>query len=130
MPTATCSGTQMMITSRLLLYIEAVEALAPNIEPLFGAMFKQVGGTYSTYHVVITADHLGTCDQMFELDQEIMFASRGALMVVKGVKTSRTLTAVPFILVGKDADKFEKRKKVYQPSRSVGLLVGTLRQLS
>jgi 2,3-bisphosphoglycerate-independent phosphoglycerate mutase len=99
--------------------IKAVEALDENIARL-KKVVEQVGGT-----MVITADH-GNCDQMYELDKEVLSLKHsvgGSILV----KTSHTLSPVPFLLVGKDADRFILNQDVDTPS--LGNLAASLLML-
>lgn len=110
------NGDMVGHTGNLRAAIEAVEALDENVARLLKAV-EDVGGT-----MVITADH-GNCDQMFEIDKDLLSIK----MSVGGsqmVKTSHTLSPVPFILVGKDSDKFVLNDRLHSPG--LGNIAATL----
>lgn len=110
------NGDMVGHTGDLGAAVQAVEALDENLARLL-AVVEQVGAT-----MIITADH-GNCDQMYEIDKEILSIKHsvgGSIMV----KTSHTLSPVPFLLVGKDADEFKLNSDVENPS--LGNLAATL----
>jgi 2,3-bisphosphoglycerate-independent phosphoglycerate mutase len=101
------NGDMVGHTGSLPATIEAVEALDENLKRLHQAI-DQVGGT-----MIITADH-GNCDQMYEIDKDLVSIKHsvgGGLMV----KTSHTLSPVPFLLVGKDAHNFQLNSNLENP---------------
>lgn len=110
------NGDMVGHTGNLQAAVEAVEALDQNLSRLFETV-QTVGAT-----MVITADH-GNCDQMYEIDKELLSIKHsvgGSIMV----KTSHTLSPVPFILVGINADKFVLNSQVETPG--LGNLAATL----
>ncbi len=92
------------VLSAAITAMEVVDECVGKLE----AAIKQVGGT-----LVITADH-GNSDQMLEIDKKT-----GKLKLDKGgkpiVKTSHTLSPVPWILTGAKADAFTANSAVAVP---------------
>ncbi len=88
----------------------AVEAMAVVDECVgrLEAALAEAGGT-----MIVTADH-GNLDMMLEVDRATGAVKRdqhGRPVV----KTSHTLSPVPFLLVGRDADRFRADDAVAQP---------------
>lgn len=110
------NGDMVGHTGNLKASIEAVEALDENVARLLKAV-EQNGGT-----MVITADH-GNCDQMYEIDKD-MISIKASVGGSQMVKTSHTLSPVPFILVGTDSDKFKLNNQLEKPG--LGNIAATL----
>ncbi len=77
----------------------------------------RVGGT-----MIVTADH-GNLDMMLEVDKKTGEIKRGPDGKAV-VKTSHTLSPVPWLLTGKDADRFVPNPRVERPG--LGNLAATL----
>ncbi len=93
--------------------MEVVDACLGRLE----TAVHEVGGT-----MIVTADH-GNLDMMWEVDAttgEVKLDPDGRPVM----KTSHTLSPVPWLLVGKDAERFVANPKVDQPG--LGNLAATL----
>jgi 2,3-bisphosphoglycerate-independent phosphoglycerate mutase len=101
------NGDMVGHTGNLRAAIEAVECLDENLKILYDTA-QQVGAT-----MVISADH-GNCDQMFEIDKELL-TIKNSVGGSQMVKTSHTLSPVPFIVTGNQADEFELNEAVESP---------------
>jgi len=96
--------------------IEAMEVVDTSIGRLEKAI-EGVGGT-----MIVTADH-GNLDMMLEIDKisgEIKCDADGRPVV----KTSHTLSPVPWLLIGRDADLFVRNPEMEDPG--LGNLAATL----
>lgn len=110
------NGDMVGHTGVLEAAIEAMETVDGCIGRLEEEIHR-VGGT-----MIVTADH-GNLDMMLEIDKktgEIKLGSDGNPVV----KTSHTLSPVPWLLTGKDSDRFEPNPQVERPG--LGNLAATL----
>ncbi len=93
------NGDMVGHTGVLEAAVAAIEAVDQNLDRLL-ARADELG-----YTVMVTADH-GNCDQMIEIDKKTGAAKKNT----EGKfipKTSHTLSPVPFLLTGKDADSWQ-----------------------
>ena len=100
------NGDMVGHTGVLPAAIESVEALDQNLKRILTA--AEAAGA----RVLVTADH-GNCDQMLEINKKGEVVQDGAGEFVS--KTSHTLSPVPFILVGKNAEDFEVNPDLEKP---------------
>ena len=110
------NGDMVGHTGVLEAAIEAMEVVDTCIGRL-GEEIERIGGT-----MIVTADH-GNLDMMLEVDKktgEIKLDPDGKAVV----KTSHTLSPVPWLLVGRDADHFQPNPDVADPS--LGNIASTL----
>lgn len=92
------NGDMVGHTGDLQAAVQAVEAVDESL----GRLIEVASETGHT--VIITADH-GNCDQMIEVDKQGNAVRDRAGNYL--AKTSHTLAPVPFILCGKDAERYE-----------------------
>lgn len=112
------NGDMVGHTGNLPAAIQSMEAVDENLKRLLEA------ANNSGYTVIVTADH-GNCDQMIEVDKngrpqrdaDGRFAA----------KTSHTLSPVPFVLTGPNAEHFQFNNSL--PSPGLGNLAGTVLHL-
>lgn len=101
------NGDMVGHTGNLQAAIEAVESVDQNIKKILTAAEK-LGFT-----VLITADH-GNCDQMLEVDKKSGEAKKNPDGSYTA-KTSHTLSPVPLILCGHNADQWKFKKDLKEP---------------
>ena len=102
------NGDMVGHTGDLDAAVTAMEVIDVCIGKLIDAI-EEIGGT-----MILTADH-GNLDMMLEVDKEtgkIKVDGQGNPVV----KTSHTLSPVPFLVVGQDADGFEPNPEVDVPA--------------
>jgi 2,3-bisphosphoglycerate-independent phosphoglycerate mutase len=110
------NGDMVGHTGVLPAAVAAMEVVDECVGRLGGAV-SAAGGT-----MIVTADH-GNLDMMWEVDRntgEVKRSSDGTPVM----KTSHTLSPVPWLLVGTDADRFEANPTVTDPG--LGNLAATL----
>ena len=110
------NGDMVGHTGDLEAAITAMEVVDECIDRLADAIDRS-GGT-----MILTADH-GNLDMMLEVDKKtgrIKLDDRGEPVV----KTSHTLSPVPWLLLGHDADAFEPNPNVVEPG--LGNLAATI----
>jgi 2,3-bisphosphoglycerate-independent phosphoglycerate mutase len=98
------NGDMVGHTGSLAAAIRAIEVVDECVGRLEGVV-RQVGAT-----MIVTADH-GNLDMMWEVDKKTgrpKLDDRGKPVA----KTSHTLSPVPWLLVGEDADLFEANEEV------------------
>ncbi len=110
------NGDMVGHTGVLEAAIEAMETVDGCIGRLEEEI-RRVGGT-----MIVTADH-GNLDMMLEVDKKTGEIKRGP-DGIPVVKTSHTLSPVPWLLTGKDTDRFEPNPEVERPG--LGNLAATL----
>jgi len=113
------NGDMVGHTGVLEAAVEAMEVVDRCLGRL-EEVVAEVGGT-----MIVTADH-GNLDMMLEVDKKTgqVKLDRDGEPVVK---TSHTLSPVPWLLVGEDADRFEANPRVEQPG--LGNLAATILML-
>ena len=110
------NGDMVGHTGVLSAAISAMETVDACLR-LLEEEIHRVGGT-----MIVTADH-GNLDMMLEVDKKTGEIKRGPDGIAV-VKTSHTLSPVPWLLTGKDADRFEPNPRVERPG--LGNLAATL----
>lgn len=100
------NGDMVGHTGDLNASVKAVEAVDENIGRLLEAA-KKTGAT-----LIITADH-GNCEQMLEVDNKGNLKKNPDGLPI--AKTSHTLSPVPFILCGAEAQRYEIDPDVKEP---------------
>jgi len=101
------NGDMVGHTGSLGATIEAMEV----VDECIGRILKAVEESHA--FLIVTADH-GNCDQMYEVDRKtgrVKLDEAGQPII----KTSHTLSPVPFLIWGAGADKYESNSLVVDP---------------